>query len=57
MNVILFQVVYAKKNTFGGVMVWAIDLDDTTGACGDGPYPLMNAVKNGLLGGTGTVVG
>ena len=38
-------------------MVWAIDLDDTTGACGGGPYPLMNAVKNGLLGGTGTVVG
>ena len=52
-----FQVMYTKKNHFGGVMVWAVDLDDTSGACGGGPYPLMNAIKKGLLDSTGTVVG
>ena len=49
-----------KTNQYGGVMVWAIGLDDTSGSCGDGRYPLMNAVKNGLLGqgtGSGSVVG
>lgn len=56
-NSFLPQVTYVKSNHYGGVMVWAIDLDDTTGACGDGQYPLMNAVKNGLLPGAGGIVG
>ena len=38
-------------------MVWSLDLDDTTGACGGGPYPLMKAVKNGFLVGAGTIIG
>ena len=47
-----------KTNQIDGVMVWAIDLDDTSGACGEGKYPLMNTLKNGLLGqGTGGIVG
>lgn len=34
-----------------GAMFWAIDLDDFTNVCGQGKYPLINAVKNALGGG------
>jgi chitinase len=38
-------------------MVWSLDLDDFKGSsCGEGKYPLLNAIKDALDNNSGTNV-
>jgi chitinase len=39
---------YIRKMGLAGGMVWALDLDDYTGRCGQGKHPLMNTIVNVL---------
>lgn len=44
---VALQVRYVKEHQFGGVMVWALPLDDFSGShCGQGPFPLMHAIND-----------
>ncbi|XP_071150096.1 chitotriosidase-1-like [Mytilus edulis] len=41
------KVKYAKAMGLGGIMFWTYDLDDFTGNhCGQGKFPLLNAIKD-----------
>ncbi|KAH0618850.1 hypothetical protein JD844_018348 [Phrynosoma platyrhinos] len=44
-----YEVQYMKNNHLGGIMIWALDLDDFSGSfCNEGKYPLLGAVKKEL---------
>ncbi|BET02278.1 chitinase [Nesidiocoris tenuis] len=36
---------WLKEEGFGGIMIWSIDMDDFRGICGNGKFPLVNAMK------------
>ncbi|XP_069124716.1 probable chitinase 10 isoform X2 [Argopecten irradians] len=42
------KVDFVKQEHFGGVMVWDLALDDFSGSCGEGKYPLLNAINDEL---------
>lgn len=39
---------YMRDMNLGGGMVWALDLDDFTGSCGCGKYPLLTSLNHVL---------
>ncbi|XP_076441133.1 acidic mammalian chitinase-like [Babylonia areolata] len=50
------KVRYVKAHNYGGVMVWALPLDDFSGSfCGQGPFPLMHAINDECGRDTGVV--
>ncbi|CBY12903.1 unnamed protein product [Oikopleura dioica] len=55
---IVYKAKMAEHYGLGGIMWWAIDLDDFTGSfCGQGKYPLMTAAKNYWHNGYTTTTG
>lgn len=41
---------FVKANNLSGAFLWTMDLDDFRGDhCGEGRYPLLNAIKSELL--------
>ncbi|UYV64527.1 Cht7 [Cordylochernes scorpioides] len=47
---IKLKVQWLKQSGYGGVMIWAVDLDDFRGSCIGEPYPLLKAVREELKG-------
>lgn len=39
---------YIRDTKLAGTMIWALDMDDFRGSCGEGKYPLLSALNKGL---------
>ncbi|UYV73398.1 Cht9, partial [Cordylochernes scorpioides] len=46
----MLQTEYLKKKGLGGGMVWSLETDDFRGNCGDGKYPIITEIMEGLNG-------
>lgn len=50
-----FQAEFIKQHKLLGAMVWAMDLDDVSGSCGNGKFPLLHVLREGLSDGESVV--
>jgi chitinase len=41
----IFQGEFARQQGLGGVMVYALEMDDFRNVCGNGNYPLVKSLK------------
>ncbi|GLG95341.1 Probable chitinase 10 [Gryllus bimaculatus] len=39
---------WLREAGYGGVMIWSVDMDDFTGSCGAGRFPLLRALRQEL---------
>jgi chitinase len=42
---VVFQGEFARQQGLGGVMVYALEMDDFRNVCGNGNYPLVKSLK------------
>ena len=50
------KVEWMRNSGYGGIMVWALDLDDFKGVyCGQGKYPLLTAINNACFTNSPTI--
>jgi len=42
------QAEYVRRLGLAGAFIWSLDMDDFSGACGSGRYPLLSAVARTL---------
>lgn len=45
---IKLKAAYAKNNKLAGVMIWSVNGDDRANVCGQGQFPLLNAIRSEL---------
>ena len=45
---VALKVDYVKKHNLGGVMIWAVEMDDFRGICDAKRYPLLRVINDGL---------
>ncbi|XP_043252760.1 probable chitinase 10 [Colletes gigas] len=49
-SIVLQKAEFINDLNLGGAIMWSLDMDDFRGCCGDGRYPLLTALSQGIRG-------